>query len=199
MRKKKVDKLYDANTALIAADAFRVQSKIFIDSLPKDNLDEASQFSVRNLGGLIASATTLALALELYLKALRIVTGFPASEMHNLWSLYKHLPTDLKKAIENQYNLLNTRQDGKLASLHLEVSTEPFNDNLPDENEQLNNFSDDLKSVFIRSSDAFITWRYIHEGGKRNEYVKYDYEFYRLELICDITRSQLTAMLQTKS
>ena len=199
MGKKKVEKLYNANTALTAADAFRVQSKVFIDSLPKGNLDEAAQFAIHNLGGLIASATTLALALELYLKALRIVTGFPASEVHHLWSLYKHLPTELKKVIETQYNQLNIPQVGKLAVLELEVSTEPFN-NISDENEgKSNNLSNDIKSVLIRSSDAFITWRYIHEGAKKGEYVKYDYEFYRLELICDITRTHLTTILQTKS
>ena len=87
-----------------------------------------------------------------------------------------------------------------MAALELEVSTEPFNDNTPNENEgKSNNFSTDLKSVLIRSSNAFITWRYIHEGAKKGEYVKYDYEFYHLELICDITRSHLTAILQTKS
>jgi hypothetical protein len=196
MRKKKVEKLYSANTAVTAADAFRTHSKMFIDNLPKGSLDKASQFASRNLGELIASATTLTLALELYLKALRIITGFPAAETHHLWNLYKHLPVDLKKAIETQYNQLNMPQVGKLAALELEVSTEPFKDNTSDENEyKSNNFSNDLKSVHIRSSDAFVTWRYIHEGAKKGEYVKYDYEFYHLELICDITRSHLTAIL----
>ncbi len=196
MRKRKVEKLYNAHTALTAADAFRNHSKIFIDNLPKGSLDEASQFASRNLGGLIASATTLALALELYLKALRIITGFPASEKHHLWNIFKHLPVDLKKAIETQYNQLNTSQVGKLAALELEVNTEPFRDNTSHENEDKSiNFSNDLKSVLVRSSDAFVTWRYIHEGAKKGENVKYDYEFHHLELICDITRNHLTAML----
>ena len=122
MRKKKENKLYDFRTALIAADAFRTQAKRFISNLPQGSLDEAAQFSVRNLGEFIASATILALALELYLKALRIAIGSPASETHHLWSLYKHLPVDLKKAIETQYDQINTEQVGKLASLHLELS-----------------------------------------------------------------------------
>ena len=79
------------------------------------------------------------------------------------------------------------------------MSIEPFKDNASDENQdEPSNSSNDLKSVLIRSSDAFITWRYIHEGGKEGEYVKYDYEFYRLELICDIVRARLTGILQTK-
>jgi len=197
MRKKNKNKLYDPKTAIIAADAFRNHARKFIGKLPKGSLDEAAQFSIHNLGECIASATNLALAVELYLKALRIVVGSPASEDHNLWSLFKHLPVKLKEEIETHYNQLNTKQIGKLASLELEISTEPFKDNNEEDNneEKLDNLNNGLKQVLNKSKDAFITWRYIHEGAKEGEYIRYNYEFSRLELICDIIRAQLVTRL----
>ncbi len=202
MKKKESEKIYDPKVAIIVADDFRKHSKTFVDSLPKADLNEVAHFAVNNLGGLIASATMLALALELYLKALRITIALPVNETHHLWSLYKDLPVEIKSSIETYYNQLNVRKPGKTAGLILKLSVDPINNNDSDgsdESEQnKRNSRDDLKSLLVKSSDAFITWRYIHEGGRKGKYMYYDYEFLRLDLMCDIIRNHIIAILEKR-
>ena len=48
----------------------------------------------------MASATNLTLALELYLKVLRMIMALPVPTIHELWTLYKGLPQELKERIQ---------------------------------------------------------------------------------------------------
>ena len=188
-------KIYNVDTALTVADAFRNHSKMFIDSLPKENFDVALKVAENDFGGLIASVTMLAFALELYLKALRIKTDLPVPEEHDLLKLYKNLSKELKQSIENQYNKSNTERAGNLAThLFYEINIKPSENNSVNNAKIRENIMDDkLESVLKRSKDAFDTWRYIYE--EKDAYVKYNYEFYHLDLICEITRSHLTTSI----
>ena len=198
MSRKGKDKLYDRNLAVGAADSFRAHSEIFIRSVG-DDLNEAQQRIRRDMGGLVASATMLALALELYLKALHISIHSHVPEGHHLWTLYKGLPNDLKQSLEAQYNHANTGLGlGKAVEHRLTLVAVTKPDEIPGEDD--GPFPEDsrvdLKSVLVRSSDAFITWRYLHEGGKKGVMVYYRYEFYRLGLICDVIRKHILDVAQ---
>jgi len=185
-RKKNNDKLYNPNIALLVADTFMNHAISFFDKT--GTVMGKIQFnSPQDIGLLVASATQLSLALELYLKALRMILKMPIPTTHDLWRLYNNLPITIKSTFEDKYNLVNSTKGGELAefSIIMLVSDNP--------NEPTPKFSKDIKkidlnSILKRSKDAFQTWRYIHEGGKSGEYVSYNYEFYRLRLICDIVR-----------
>jgi len=191
MARKTQDKVYDFNTALVVADSFRTLSDAFIHRIG-DDLNEAPQRVSSDIGGLVASATTLALALELYLKALSILANLRVPETHHLWTLYKRLPNDLMQSVEAQYNHINSSfRPEKVVEhiLRLGVSTKP--DEIPDDNDDTgwpNTSNVDLKSVLVRSSDAFVTWRYLHESGRKGKMIYHPYEFRRLGLICDVVR-----------
>ena len=188
------ENIYSPDIALKAADAFRSHSQIFIGSLG-NSLDRAAQHAAQNLGDFIASATMLSLALELYLKALRATINITIPETHDLWALYKKLPQELKKSIECSYTKINSNNEEKLAGLELAiwVGRQPPIDDPPEvnkEKEKTDSYND-LRSVLFRSRNAFQTWRYLHEMGKKNCYVLFKYEFHRLGLICDIIREHI--------
>ena len=60
----------------------------------------AASIALKDLGGLIASATILSLSVELYLKSLRMILGMSIPDKHHLWSLYKVLPSNIRSDIE---------------------------------------------------------------------------------------------------
>ena len=53
----------------------------------------------------------------------------------------------------------------------------------------------DLKSVLTRSSDAFISWRYLYEGGALGDFTYYCFEYQLLDNICEIIRSLVVHLL----
>ena len=59
----------------LSADAFRACSRPFRQKVAGLSIDAAIAKAIKDFGGLVASATTLALSVELYLKALRMVMG----------------------------------------------------------------------------------------------------------------------------
>lgn len=185
-------KKYEIASAIVAADAFVAHSEVFINSLPAD-INLAQQVAVRNIGGLIASATNLALGVELYLKVLRMQGGLSVPHTHNLLSLYSEIHDDKKHAIEDLYERSRTTIAQGTSTVEIaigcgSVSQEAFKswDSLagrPTDNS--------FRSVLERSSDAFLTWRYHHEGGQEGELMTYSYEFRHLQLAGRAIRAHL--------
>lgn len=70
----------------------------------------------------MASATNIALAIELYLKALWILVAKRVPNEHNLWTLYKHLPQDLRQKIEEAYSQVPTRPEFEAVALEIVVA-----------------------------------------------------------------------------
>jgi len=199
-KKNKTKKVYDPKTALAAADSFRRHSNSFIRKTGT-NMKNAHKKAVNNLGELIASATMLALSLELYLKALRMILDLSIPHTHHLWSLYKTLPKEVKDSIETDYDndKLNRDVCGYVDTFQIAIWVDGLGTNPPDRPDELDDLEQiDLKSVLVRSSDAFKTWRYMHEGGKVGQYAYYNYEFARLELICNVVRSHIIKLLNNE-
>ena len=189
-RRNKKDKLYSSNVSIEAADSFRKLAHIFIDALD-DDIVKSHQIASKDVGGLISSATTLALSVELYLKSLRIILGLSVPEKHHLWSLYKVLPSNIKEHIESNYNLQNPKDGKDRAALELCIDTGKTN------KEQLKDWlnknkracpSGSLKEVLVYSSDAFQTWRYLHETNDTEDIFVISYEYLRLDLIAHLLR-----------
>ena len=92
MRKKNnQDKNRDYRFAFQCAESFFGLANPYLEKIGAD-LNGGVMAASKDPGGLISSATNLALALELYLKSLRAGLELSVPETHNLWSLYKTLP-----------------------------------------------------------------------------------------------------------
>jgi hypothetical protein len=179
----------DRHVAILAAEAFRASSAIFTATLPDDPA-QAVQIASKNIGGLIASATSRALAVELYLKALRIALGLPVPTTHHLWSLYKSIPSEHKFGVEEIYDSYNAGIGLRILGLNIMVEVEE--DPVPVEERKPPPYDgEDLKSVLLRSSDAFVNWRYLHQGGRPGEPMYYTYDFRRLDFVCDALRDYI--------
>lgn len=175
----------DHRWAMLAADAFAKNSRLFIDSLPKD-INQSANAAVRNLGGLVASATNLALAAELYLKSLIILLHMDIPNTHELWVIFRRLPLELRREIEKEFDSSCESLPEQAVGLQLDLwaggePETPLPD-IPSEGKY------DLKSVLRRSSNAFVTWRYIYEKGEEGKHVLFDYEYGRLGVFCGILR-----------
>ena len=143
----------------------------------------------------------LALALELYLKSIKMALGLPVPKTHDLWSLYNSFPANIKSEIESTYNELNKAKGDGSAEFQVisyiaqgnEVPAPP-KDDFGKDLEGL-----DIKSVLKRNSHSFVVWRYFHEGGTLGEYSIYRYEFLRMNYICDSVRALSIKILKEKN
>ena len=71
------------------------------------------------LGSLIVSATSLALGIELYLKALRMKLEIPVRKTHHLLHLYDDLPVEVRTLIVNRYDQIRPSAIGKASGLRI--------------------------------------------------------------------------------
>lgn len=170
--------------ALRCADSFRETAESFIlgkfRNLPKGNLDAST------LGDIAACATNLALALEIYLKCLRIQVGLApraGGDGHDLWRLYKELPSHIRKDIEARYESGRTRPYPTHASITFALQRNPVAPTWTDGDEK----SMKLGEVLKRSKDTFISWRYVFEIRKPEQEglgKKQTFEYLLLFLAC---------------
>ena len=137
------------------------------------------QLTGQFIGALIASATTLALGVELYLKALRMRASLPIPKTHHLFALYQDIPQEMKIPIEDLYEKTRPTVIGKTAGFEICIEC----GSVPPEvikqwQEKTSNPKPDnsFKAVLERSSDAFQTWRYLHEGGRDGELMVYSFD-----------------------
>ncbi len=135
------------------------------------NSPESSKISPSEI---IASATNLALALELYLKSLQIFTGMSPGSTHQLWSLLKNINSDVKSDVERRFDIERQTADPALGKVTgFSISRDP-NVTIP---VGIRAKKEDLKSVLIRAQDAFVTWRYIYEHAKPRQDAQINLEF----------------------
>jgi hypothetical protein len=170
--------LQDVVTLLLSADAFRECSRPFRQKVAGLRTDAASAEASKDLGGMVASATNLALSVELYLKALRMVSGLPENPTHNLHTLYTELPLDLRQSAEAVYEAKpKPNPAGEAIGMAI---TRPKNTPPPKIGTDYS-----LPSILDRSSAVFETWRYPHEADKPGK-ARQRYEFHYLGVAADV-------------
>ncbi len=182
-RARSSNKGSDPSLALQAAKAFLHQSMQFTNQMP-DSVREPPTLLSRNIGGLVVAATTLALATELHLKALLMLVCGKVPQTHHLWSLFKRLPIELQLGIDNEVEERFNALPNKVVAIEVALSLATASEVPPDD--ALPAPPTDLKSVLIRSSDAFVTWRYLHEQGEQGKHVFLALEFTRLGILCKV-------------
>jgi hypothetical protein len=167
-------RLNEAQAALKCGEAFQRSAKIFI---PRIGLirEKSSQNFSNQLGNLVACATNLAFAIELYLKALLMLLDLEVPHSHNLHFLYDKIPQPVRKVIESTYDINLPEQ---VLLLHGRVSFTLAKG--PLEKPQWNDSKESLAlpDTLARSKDLFQSWRYIFEFHQPNDS---SYQFHKFE------------------
>lgn len=181
MRKRKQVHTPNVALAIQSADAFLKLSKSFLDSVGTD-MQSSHQRAVRDLGGMIASATNLSLAVELYLKSLRLLQSLDPTTDHDLWALFQGLPEWLKDSVAREYQKNNKGvPTGVAVSFELAMAPRvPGEAEVQELNRQRPANDNSLDAVLKRSRNAFQTWRYLHEKGDSQRIVMFRYDFHFL-------------------
>ena len=191
-RQPRPPKQYDFRTAVVSADALRAHAHIFIAFVGSD-METAHHRAAQHIGGLVASATELSLAVELYFKAIWMRLGLRVPETHHLWSLFKDLPdSSLKASITKSYDQLNASTRDDVVSLIMAISVGHFDEaqlEKADKLEESKQHQTGIKDVLVRSSNAFQTWRYLFEQGRSGEVRFLEYEFARIDMVAAAARA----------
>lgn len=176
---------------LDSADAFYRLASHYIDRIPTD-LAAAKAFA-DNFGDLVASATNLILAAELYLKTFLAAGNFPVPTTHDLVDLFDRLRDDWRNKIEAAYEARRSALDQRATStltLYAQLGDQPDLDKrvapaLP--------LDQRLALLLERNRTAFEMWRYVHEEMKSESVTAFSYEFRALKVFCDLLREILIA------
>lgn len=181
----------DLGTAILTGDAFFKLASKFIQSVTPD-IQTAHHGAAQNIGDLIASATMLPLSIELYLKALLLKYDKPAPKTHELPVLYSALPQSIKHSCEERYESFRKTEGSGTASFKFQIFSRSKVPN-PKWREDLPQDSLDysLTAVLMRSSSAFVTWRYLFAINPQTTPEIMTYEFLRLSFAARSFRAEL--------
>lgn len=149
-------------------------------------LQQGADAAATDAATVFGVATNMALSLELYLKAIRIGLGLSSQDTHNLWSLYKSIPNDVKARLEAAYDakvgaMTPTRQ------FELEICIQRGGD--PSEHVEFPKSikrSKELPALLKRSAFMFVAWRYVHESVPATQkYAFFTFEHSLLRAACE--------------
>jgi hypothetical protein len=161
----------------VCGEAFQRSAERLIPSIWAVG-EDSSRIMSEELGDLVACATNLAFAIELYLKALLTQLQVPAT--HDLRALFDGLPQSIRLIIEEIY-LTALRDDvralGGRTSFVLACG-QPERPSFEDSRR-----SPDLPDLLTRSKDLFQSRRYVFEvsrlDGSPYQFREFEYCFLR--------------------
>jgi len=131
------------------------------------------------MGDVVAAATNLAFAIELYIKVILTLSKIPVPlgrEGHDLGKLYAAMPEHFRSVIGRSYEE-RRKKDWKGRYPSITVSIGQVSAGIPKWNDGCSE-SLDLEALLNRSSNIFTSWRYIYEFKKPDEG---GWQFHRLE------------------
>jgi len=171
---------FDRDAALACAEAYlRLAEPAVIRIKDVEESTQPHPFSP-NFGDMVAAATNLAFAIELYIKVILIASKIDVpvgGDGHNLGKLYAAMPQHFRGVIGRSYEGRRKKDwNGRYPSIT--ISAGPVSANVPkwddDRSESL-----DIEALLVRSSDIFTSWRYIFEfknpgeGGRITRRLEY--------------------------
>jgi HEPN domain-containing protein len=181
--------------ACLVADGFFNAADRFFSKLPR-GLNKSAQAAFERRGELAAAATSLALAIELYLKALAIGFGKRPVKTHDLTKLFGELPSKLQNSIEAAYAnfSVNMPQD-VISAIEMFVTTTPYPPTETEETALRRQVGDckTVRSLLENEKDAFQNWRYVYEPDMPSGVSFIQIEFHRLGAVAKILRANLVS------
>jgi hypothetical protein len=186
----------DAQAALVCGEAFQRLAQEFIPRI--DAIRVASSPTVSNeLGDLVACATNIGFALELYLKGLLMQLDLPVPKVHDLRTLYDAIPQSVRALMEGVYDTslldqLNHLPGGRVG---FTLARGPADEPLWDDHTKR---SPALPDLLARSRDLFQSWRYVFEHGQQegNPYQFHNFEYGHLWCAAEAIRAEFTVRLR---
>ncbi len=188
----------DAGIVLQSADAFRTAARPFCERVTQLPTQEAMAEARKAMGTMIAAATNLAFAVELYMKALRIIYGLGPKRIHDLGQLYADFSSPLRRSIEATYEAVPKPDVTRYAtSLGISITHKdaPLEERTaiprgePDES---------MRAVLERSSNVFETFRYLYDEGEQGRVTRRPFEYHYLGVAADALRTHVVQGLEGK-
>jgi hypothetical protein len=108
----------------------------------------------------------------------------------------------LKEIVERNYNRQNPKGGSESCALEVVIDIGATNRDELDEWKKRKVSPDadaSLKAVLVKSSDAFVTWRYLHEHSGNSKLTMLTYEYLRLDLVAHLLRDFAVKILHNKS
>jgi hypothetical protein len=183
----------DALVVLQAANAFRDCARPLCQKLGGLLPEAAVQAVDSDFGGTIASASNLAFAIELYMKALRMLNKLGPMNIHELSKLYLNLPKELRRAIETTYDAMPKisapYKQPKAVLVRISHKNAPESDRR-DTPRWPTDVS--LHALLERNNNLFERWRYLWDEGEPGKVKQAYYEYQCLEAAADALREHTT-------
>lgn len=190
---KKEQKELHAQAALICGEAFQRLAAKFIPRIGVIKETSAQTMS-RELADVVACATNLAFAIELYLKALLTQLDLPVPKSHNLRALYDAIPQPVRMLIQDVYDTKWPEQ------LHIlpHHSFTLAKGLLEEPRWDVYKVSPSLPDLLARSSDLFQSWRYVFEFCQPEDspYQFHQFEYGLLWCAAEAIRVETTVRLR---
>lgn len=193
-KRSAVKKERSSQAALMCGEAFQRLAQEFIPKIGAIK-EKSSQAMSNELGDLVACATNIGFAIELYLKALLTQLYLQVPPVHDLRTLYDAIPQPIRELIESVYN---TALPDQVRQLYGRVSftiargppeQPPWDDS---------KVSQALPDVLARSRDLFQSWRYIFEftHPEDSPYQFHQFEYGLLWCAAEAIRVEVTIRLR---
>jgi hypothetical protein len=192
-----MEKKRDSQAALVCDEAFQRLAKEFIPRIGAIK-EECLQDMSNELGDLVACATNLGFAIELYLKALLIWLDLPVPqgrEGHNLRVLYDQIPQPVRSIIEDVYDTMWPEQASQLCG---RVSITLAKGSLKEPRWDDYKISPALPDLLARARNLFPSWRYIFEFTQHEDspYQFHQFEYGLLWCAAEAIRIEITVRLR---
>ena len=183
----------DAQIALVSGEAFqRLAAELIpiIGAIKEGTTQEMSN----EVGDLVACATNLGLAIELYLKALLTQLDLPVPQIHDLRALYDRIPQPVRALIEDVYDTKWPEQERQLQGrVSFTFAKGPIEQPRWDDYK----ISLALPDLLARSRDLFQSWRYIFEFTQPEDspYQFHQFEYGLLWCAAEAIKVEITVRL----
>ncbi len=191
------DRVRESKEAYACAEAFQNLAETFISSITSIPEDLTSTMS-QQMAALVACATNLSFAVELYLKALLLhFKNLPVPRTHDLRRLWDQLPRNVQSLIEDTYTISYRKEWlGRRASVTLALGP-PRVPEWPDNTTRPNQLPD----VLSRSRTLFESWRYIFESHSATEqnHELHEFEYGLLRTAAEALRVEIKLRIQDES
>ncbi|MEA3498001.1 MAG: hypothetical protein U9R16_02965 [Campylobacterota bacterium] len=163
---------YDYITALAMADVF------FTTGI--------SLLKYKKPSAIFAGATNLGLSIEIYLKSLIVMEGNSKPNNHKLCELYRLLSGDLIKIIEKKYKEFNgADSDNDIFFIRGRKENSDSSEN----NYSPHNPSANISELLKQHKNMFITFRYMSEKGRSDEWEHFILEYENIKILIDILKN----------
>ena len=138
------------------------------------------------------AAVNLALAAELYLKAVHLLNGRRPLDTHELWKLFKTLPRLTAELLGLNYTQALATTDDELKSMHMLISRAS-----EDEKKEFPPAPDTVKLLLVCHNHAFTSWRYLHEFSSKG--YAYHFDFHAMHVFCGVLNAHVSNLLNART